>query len=150
MMSPDQRRYQLLIVEDEPTDALLLLKALKCHLAEARIEHATTGADALKYLKRGEASADRNGDGLPQLILTDLKLPGISGFELLATVKSTDYLKEIPIVVLTSSSESRDVRRAFATGANSYLVKPNTFSDLSALARNIVQYWLTLDQRSAI
>ncbi len=79
----------------------------------------------------------------------DLKLPGISGFELLARVKAIDNLKEIPVVVLTSSNESKDVRRAFATGANSYLVKPNSYSDLSALARNIVQYWLTLDQRSA-
>ena len=138
-----------MIVEDEPTDALLLLKALQSHLADARIEHASTGAAALKYLTGCEACADRNPNQLPQLILMDLKLPGISGFELLATVKAIDNLKEIPIVILTSSKEPKDVRRAFATGANSYLVKPNSFSDLSALARNIVQYRLTPDQRSA-
>lgn len=138
-----------MIVEDEPTDALLLLKALQSHLADARIEHASTGAAALNYLTGCEEYANRHAGQLPQLILMDLKLPGISGFELLARVKSIDNLKEIPVVILTSSNESKDVRRAFATGANSYLVKPNSFSDLSALARNIVQYWLTLDQRSA-
>lgn len=149
MSNPNQRRHHLLIVEDEPTDALLLVKALKSHISGARIEHATTGAGALNYLLGGETCGERTNDGMPQLILTDLKLPGISGFELLVNIKSTESLREIPIVVLTSSSESKDISRAFAAGANSYLVKPNTFSDLSALAGNIVQYWLTLDQRSA-
>ncbi len=107
MMNPNKKWRQLLIVEDEPTDALLLLKALKSHLADARIEHASTGTDALNYLTGGEICANR--DQLPQLILMDLKLPGISGFELLATVKTMDNLKEITIVVLTSSSESKDV-----------------------------------------
>lgn len=149
MSISSERRHQLLIVEDEPTDAMLLLKALKSHVATAHIEHASSGSDALDYLTGNALQAEGNRDRLPQLILMDLKLPGISGFDLLARLKSMERLKEIPIVVLTSSSESKDVRRAFAIGANSYLVKPNTFSGLSVLTGDVVEYWLSLDQRSA-
>ena len=145
MASLNMRARLLLIVEDEPTDALLLRKALKGHIANMQIEHATSGADALEFLMSGAL----NNEQLPQLILLDLNLPGINGFELLEQVKSTDRLKEIPVVVLTSSSDSKDIQKAFSAGANSYMVKPNTYSDSVALTGNIVHYWLSLDQRSA-
>ena len=149
MSTLNKKRHLLLIVEDEHTDALLLRKALKSHIPNARVEFASSGADALTYLNSCASKTDVNHDEIPRLILMDLKLPGISGFELLEKVKSTERINEIPIVILTSSSDSKDVQRAYAAGANSYLVKPNTFSGSLALTGKIVHYWLALDQRTA-
>jgi CheY-like chemotaxis protein len=140
----DQRAH-ILLVEDNRMDVELTLDAF----VEARLTNtvyvASNGQEALDYLfGRGEF-ADRDAHPLPDLILLDLKMPGIDGHEVLRQVKQTPGLKRIPIVVLTSSKEEGDRALSYDCGANSYLVKPVSFEGFMDVVRQISNYWLVLN-----
>ena len=138
---------EIMLVEDEETDVKLILRALKKGGVVNAIQVVRDGQEALDYLfARGEY-ADRKDHPVPGLILLDLKLPKVGGLEVLEQVKRADELKRIPIVVLTSSADAKDVNRAYDLGANSYLVKPVKFSAFCEVAAKIKLYWLLLNER---
>ena len=118
---------QILLVEDNRMDVELTLDAFKEAKLLNTIHVAPNGQDALDYLFGRGKYADRNTYPLPSLILLDLKLPGIDGFEVLRQIKLTPVLKRLPVVILTSSREEGDRALSYDIGANSYLVKPVSF-----------------------
>lgn len=136
---------EILLVEDEPADAELIQRALKSAGVANPIRLLTDGEAALDYLLGHGDYADRHRYPLPQLILLDLKLPKVSGLAVLKEVKSSEVVRRIPIVVLTSSTQSEDINRAYDRGANSYLVKPVRFAEFAKVAAEIKLYWTSLN-----
>jgi CheY-like chemotaxis protein len=136
---------EILLVEDEPADAELIQRALRSAGLVNPIRVLSDGEAALDFLLGRELYADRESYPLPQLVLLDLKLPKVSGLDVLEKVKSSDVVRRIPIVVLTSSTQSEDVNHAYDRGANSYLVKPVRFADFAKVAAEIKLYWTLLN-----
>lgn len=132
----------ILLVEDSKFDIELTLHAFKEIRPETRIHIAPGGRQALEYLEGQGQYADRERFPWPDLVLLDLKMPGIDGFEVLKRVKSTPILKRLPIVIFTSSKEEVDRCRSYDGGANSYLLKPVDFEGFLCLIQQIEQYWL--------
>lgn len=136
---------QILLVEDNRMDAELLLDAFH----EARLLNpvhiAPNGEQALDYLLGRPPFHDRVLYPVPRLVLLDLKLPGIDGFEVLRQVKTTPVLKRLPVIILTSSIEEGDRALSYDYGANSYLVKPVSFEKFLGIVRQIEGYWLSLN-----
>ncbi|MBT3048125.1 MAG: response regulator [Candidatus Thiodiazotropha sp. (ex Clathrolucina costata)] len=135
----------ILLVEDSRMDVELTLDAFKEARLSNRIEVAYSGQQALDYLFGNDHFANRSQHPLPDLILLDLKMPGIDGFEVLKHLKETPLIKRIPVVILTSSKEEGDRALSYDIGANSYLVKPVAFTGFIEVVRQIEDYWLTLN-----
>lgn len=137
---------ELLLVEDDPQDLELSLRALKKANITNRIEVARDGADALDFIFCEGAYAARNITQVPKVILLDLKLPKIDGLEVLRRLKSDPRTKAIPVVMLTSSKEQRDVIESYKLGVNSYIVKPVNFERFADAVKELGFYWLLLNQ----
>jgi len=139
------RFAHILLVEDNRMDVELTLDAFK----EARLLNtiyvSPNGQDALDYLFGRGKYADRNTYPMPNLVLLDLKLPGVDGFEVLRQVKSAPILKRLPVVVLTSSKEEGDRALTYDIGANSYIVKPVSFNGFLDVIKQIEGYWISLN-----
>lgn len=136
----------ILIVEDEADDVELLDYAFeKAGIRNPRLTLAN-GDDATDYIAGSSAYADRDRYPLPGLVLLDLKLPRRSGFEVLERIRRDHLARHIPVVVLTSSDHDADISRAYASGANSYLVKPVKRDALLALVRTLDAYWIKLNR----
>lgn len=134
--------HAILIVEDDPNDVILIQRAFQRARVANPLRFAGDGEQAIAYL-RGEGDyGDRTAHPLPVLILLDLKLPRVSGFEVLAWLRAQPVLRRIPVAILTSSAESPDINRAYDLGANSYLVKPVLFAALVELVQTLKLYWL--------
>jgi len=135
----------ILLVEDNRMDVELTLDAFK----EARLLNtiyvSPNGQDALDYLLGRGKYADRNTYPIPNLVLLDLKLPGVDGFEVLRQVKSTPILKRLPVIILTSSKEEGDRALTYDIGANSYIVKPVSFDGFLGVIKQIEGYWISLN-----
>lgn len=140
----------VLLVEDDPNDVLLVKRAFRKAGASVSMRVVTDGQAAVDYLAGHGIYADRNTHPLPSLVLLDLKLPRKSGHEVLEWLRKQSALNRMPVVVLTSSKESRDVNRAYDLGANSYLVKPVAFADLLKMAHTLDLYWLQLNEDPAL
>ena len=137
---------EILLVEDNPDDAELAVRALqKNHLAN-NVHVIRDGAEALEYLFCEGAYADRSPDDVPRVILLDLKLPKISGLEVLKRLRNDDRTRLIPVVILTSSREERDLNESYLLGANSYIHKPVDFTQFSEAIRQLGLYWLVLNE----
>jgi CheY-like chemotaxis protein len=135
----------ILLIEDNRMDVELTLNAFKEARIANTIQVARNGQEGLDYLfGRGEF-ADRQKYPLPYLILLDLKMPRVDGFEVLRQVKAAPILKRIPVIILTSSKEEGDRALSYDTGANSYLVKPVSFEGFAEVVRQINGYWLLLN-----
>jgi len=134
------QHQNFLVVEDEAADALLLRRALERKSDFVAVDIVNDGSEALNHLQSAKARDIKPG-GLPSCIILDLKLRTVDGFAVLSEVKSDEKMKRIPVIILTSSSDQNDVRQAYDLGANSYIVKPVEFSDLSNIAEKIVSYW---------
>ena len=140
------RRATILLVEDNEMDVELTLDAFREARFTNAIHVATNGEQALDYVFGREAYADRHKYPLPDMILLDLKLPGIDGHEVLRQVKSTEGLyKRVPVIILTSSKEEGDLQMSYDGGANSYLVKPVSFDGFLEVVHKVSDYWLTLN-----
>jgi two-component system response regulator len=137
--------HVILLVEDNATDEELTLRALKKSNILNEVVVARDGAEALDYLFAKGKHAGRDA-GLPQVVLLDLNLPKISGLEVLRAVRADERTKLLPVVILTSSKEDRDLKGGYASGCNSYIVKPVDFSQFSGAVRQLGLYWLVLNQ----
>ena len=134
---------ELLVVEDNPNDLELTLRTLKKHGASSsHISVAKDGAEALDFLFAKGSFAGRAGEKPPRVILLDLKLPKVTGIEVLKILKSDDRTRSIPVVVLTSSQQEKDVTESYRLGANSYIVKPVEFGQFSHAVSQLSVYWL--------
>lgn len=139
--------FTILLVEDSPDDVLLIQRAFRKANLINPISVVDDGEKAIQYLSGAGAYADRASHPLPVLVLLDLKLPRKSGHEVLAWIKQHPSFKRIPVVVLTSSTETIDVNKAYDLGANSYLVKPVGFDDLFAMVKTLQPYWMIMNQK---
>jgi len=144
-MNAMEKPAHILLVEDNRMDVELTLDAFREARLRNTIHVASTGQDALDYLFGRGKYADRVAFPLPNLILLDLKLPGVDGFTVLREVKSAPILKRLPVIILTSSSEEGDRALTYDGGANSYIVKPVSFSGFLDVVRQIEGYWISLN-----
>ncbi len=142
----DFESIDILLVEDNPNDAELTVRALKKHHLANQIYVAEDGAQALDILFARGKYAQRENSVLPKIVLLDLKLPRVSGLEVLKEIKSDVRTKIIPVVVVTSSAEDPDIKRAYDLGANSYVVKPVDFEQFFEAMGNLGLYWLLVNQ----
>jgi two-component system response regulator len=140
---PDER-MDILLVEDNPNDVKLTLHAFATANLANTIHVARDGVEALEYLF-GAEQADQKLPNRPKLILLDLKLPRLNGHEVLKRIKGDPRTSGIPVVVLTSSSEERDVMKTYEVGANSYIVKPVDFEQFTEAVRDLGKYWLVIN-----
>jgi CheY-like chemotaxis protein len=137
----------ILLVEDNASDEELTLRALRKSNVLNRVRVVRDGAEALDYLFARGAHADRDHNEDPQVVLLDLNLPKLSGLEVLREIRAHDRTKLLPVVVLTSSKEERDLIGAYELWVNSYIVKPVDFVQFSESVRQVGLYWLVLNQR---
>jgi CheY-like chemotaxis protein len=136
----------ILHVEDDPNDALLFQHACRKAGVGFEVQAVNDGDDAIAYLRGTRNFSNRKNHPLPQLILLDLKMPRLSGFDVLTWLRNERPFEKTPVIVLTSSNHETDIKRAYDLGANSYLVKPVGFEALVEVARTIQTYWATLNQ----
>ncbi len=140
-----KKPLEILLVEDNPNDVELTLRAFSQNNLGNRIEVARDGEEALSFLF--SRSADTAGpDGPPKLILLDLKLPKVDGIEVLRQIKGDERTRAIPVVVLTTSREERDIVETYKLGVNSYITKPVDFDQFLDTVRQLGYYWLLLNQ----
>ena len=142
----DNVEVEILLVEDSLDDAELTMRALRKNGVAKHIVHLKDGAEALDYLFGKGPYTGRNIENKPKVILLDLKMPKVSGLEVLEKLVSDESTKRIPVVVLTSSKENPDIEKAYLLGANSYIVKPVDFSTFSQIVNELGMYWLLHNQ----
>lgn len=142
----DDMLVEILLVEDNPNDLELTLHALKRYNLGNHVEVARDGAEALDFLFCTGAYAGRNPRNGPKLILLDLKLPKVDGLQVLQRIKQDDDTRAIPVVVMTSSREERDIVDSYRLGVNSYVTKPVDFGQFVEAVRQVGMYWVVLNQ----
>ena len=135
----------ILLAEDDPNDVELTLAALAEHNLANKVEVVRDGAEALDYLFRRGKFATRP-DGNPVVVLLDLKMPKVNGLEVLHKIKTDEKLKTVPVVALTSSRESPDVKRCYDYGVNAYVVKPVGFPDFINAVKQLGIFWAVVNQ----
>jgi two-component system, response regulator len=140
-----ETNVDILLVEDNPSDVKLALRAFQKHDPETRLQVVRDGAEVLEYLFCMERYAERRIEDRPKLVLLDLKIPLIEGTEVLRRIKSDSRTQMIPVVVMTSSKEPRDVAECYRLGVNSYIVKPVDFTEFTEIVRYLSTYWLRLN-----
>ena len=137
---------EILLVEDNPNDAELALRTLKKNHLANRLVHVTDGEEALDFLFARGAFSHRPLENGPKVVVLDLKLPKVDGLEVLRIMKADPRTQVIPVVVLTSSKEEKDVVESYRLGVNSYIVKPVDFDKFVAAVKDLGMYWLLLNQ----
>jgi CheY-like chemotaxis protein len=140
----------ILVVEDRDDDVFLVLRSFERAGVSNPIQVVRNGEDAIAYIKGEGKFTNRAEFPLPELVLLDLKLPGIDGFEVLRWLRMEPGLSGLPVVVLTSSERIRDVNLAYSLGANSFLVKPTDFNQYVEMGSFIYDYWLGLSRTPAL
>ena len=136
---------RILLVEDNPNDVELTLEALSEHNLANSVEVVRDGEEALNYLYKKEQFSSRTNSN-PAVILLDLKLPKVNGLEVLKKIRSEDHLKLIPVVVLTSSREDRDMIESYKLGVNAYVVKPVDFHEFIDAVRGLGIFWALINE----
>ena len=136
---------EILLVEDSPYDAELTIRELKRHHLANKLVHLKDGAEALDFIFGTGAYASRDTSQHPKVVLLDLKLPKVDGLEVLRAMKTDSRTRKIPVVVMTSSQEQRDVVDSYQLGVNSYVVKPVDFDHFSKAVSDLGCYWVLLN-----
>ena len=137
---------EILLVEDNPRDVEMTLRALKKRNLANHVHVAKDGAEALDFLFATGAHVARNPNHTPKVVLLDLKLPKVSGLEVLKKLKSDDRTRTIPVVVLTSSQEEKDRTESYRLGVNSYIAKPVDFDKFVEAVGELGLYWLVINE----
>ncbi len=150
MHSDEDFKKTILLVEDDSSDAELLIRAFKKAGVQNPIRHLDNGDAALFYLQGIDTYIDRDKNPLPALILLDLKLPGMSGLELLRWLRQQKNLRRIPVLILTSENDARLMDAAYDAGANSYLLKSVSPDEIERVVNLITNYWLNLNESPLI
>ncbi len=140
-MNPELARRPILLVEDNPADLDLTLRAFRRHHLANPVEVARDGEEAIAWLPRWQAGHPR-----PLVVLLDLRLPRLDGLEVLARIRGEACSRTLPVVMLTTSREDTDMRRAYELGANSYIVKPVNFERFLSVAAQIQLYWCVMNE----
>jgi two-component system, response regulator len=141
-----KKEVEIVIIEDDPNDAELIIRVLKKHNLANKLIHLKDGAEALDFLLADDSAANKKVAVPPKVILLDLKLPKLNGIEVLQRLKSEDRTKNIPVVVLTSSREDRDLKDAYKLGVNSYVTKPINFEEFAKAVADLGIYWMMLNK----
>lgn len=136
----------MLLVDDDPNDVELFLTALEREHLASKVHVVHDGVEALDFLFARGSYAHPHIEDVPKVVLLDLRMPKLSGFDVLERIRSSPQTKEIPVVVFSSSRHVTDLAQAYASGANSYVVKPVEFDDLMLTIGGIGRYWLILNQ----
>jgi two-component system response regulator len=136
----------ILLVEDNPDDVTLTERALKKSRIVNKLVVAKDGVEALDYLFGGGNWAGRDLSNMPEVVLLDLKLPKIDGLEVLKRIRANKHTKLLPVVILTSSKEEKDIISGYTLGANSYIRKPVNFNQFADAVRQLGLYWLVLNE----
>ncbi len=142
----EQREIEILLIEDNPDEAELTIRTLKKHNLANKLLHLDDGAEALEFIFPKDPSAETDFHFNPKLILLDLKLPKVTGLEILARLKADERTKMIPVVVLTSSREEQDVLESYKLGVNAYIVKPVNFEAFTRAVSDLGLFWLIKNQ----
>ena len=141
---------ELLLVEDNTQDAELAIRELKKHNLANNLYHVKDGEEALDFIfATGKYAGSRDVNYPPKLVLLDINMPKVNGIEVLEKIKSDEQTKSTPVVILTSSKEDPDIKKCYALGANSYIVKPLNFEGFADAIKNLGFYWLLLNQPPA-
>jgi len=140
------RPIELLLVEDDPRDVELTLLAFQDMKLSNSVQVARDGEEALEFVFATGRYAGRDVDHGPRLVLLDLKLPKVEGLEVLRRIRADPRTRTLPVVVLTSSNQERDVTEAYALGVNSYIVKPVDFDQFAQAIRELGLYWMVLNE----
>ncbi|MFI5204415.1 MAG: response regulator [Flavobacteriales bacterium] len=141
-----ENNVEILFAEDNMSDAELTIRALKKNNIVNKLLHVKDGAEALDFIFAQGAYANRKMENLPKIILLDLKMPKVNGLEVLEKIKSDGRTKNIPVIVLTSSKEDPDIKKCYALGVNSYVVKPVQFEAFVKAVSDLGLYWMMLNQ----
>jgi two-component system response regulator len=136
----------ILLVEDNPSDVELVQRALQRGKITSHLVVASDGQEALDYLFGAGLHAGRDTSDLPAMTLLDLKLPKVGGLEVLRRIRAAKLTRRLPVVILSSSREEKDVAAGYDLGANSYTRKPVEFEDLAQAVERLGRYWLTLNE----
>jgi two-component system response regulator len=136
----------ILLVEDNPDDEALTLRALNKNKLANGVVVVRDGAEAVDFLFGTGAHAGRDAGDLPQIVLLDLKLPKLDGFDVLRRIRSDERTKLLPVVILTSSKEERDIVQGYRDGCNSYVRKPVNFDEFVEATRQLGMYWMLLNE----
>jgi CheY-like chemotaxis protein len=142
----EMKEVEILLVEDNPTDAELCIRALKKSNLANKLEWVKDGAEALDFIFAQGKFSERQVANGPKVILLDLRLPKVDGMEVLRRVKSDERTRKIPVVVLTSSKEDRDVAESYQYGVNSYISKPVEFDEFAKTVSELGLYWLLVNR----
>lgn len=137
---------EILLVEDNPTDAELTIEALREANLANHLIWVKDGAEALDFVFSRGAYAGRSSDSLPKVILLDLRLPKVDGLEVLKTLKADERTRTIPVVILTSSKEDRDIAESYQFGVNSFVSKPVGFEEFAKVVADLGLYWLIVNR----
>ena len=140
------KQLEILLVEDNPHDAELAIRALTKRNLANNLVHVADGQTALDFLFGTGTYEGRDDNNQPKVVLLDLKLPKVDGIGVLRQIRADDRTKLLPVVVLTSSREERDIVESYKLGANSYIVKPVEFENFSEAISNLGLYWLVLNE----
>ncbi|WP_035056230.1 response regulator [Andreprevotia chitinilytica] len=140
MSTPD-----ILLAEDNPTTAELFVYALEANKSEATIRVVRDGVEVLDFLFGDATQPERTGNALPRLVLLDLNMPRLGGFEVLARLRADERTRTLPVVILSSSDDESDEREAYRLGANGYIKKPRGFKESRGTIAQIEQDWLKAD-----
>lgn len=137
---------EILFIEDNPHEAELTIRSLKKNNLANTLKHIDDGAEALDFIFATGVYADREYASNPKLIILDLKLPKVDGLEILRQIKMNERTKTIPVAILTSSQEERDIIESYKLGVNSYIVKPVNFESFAKAVAELGLYWFILNQ----
>jgi CheY-like chemotaxis protein len=142
----DYNEVEILLVEDNPTDAELTTRALKQRNLVNKLLWVKNGAEALDFLFATGDFSERNPDDVPKLILLDLRMPKVDGMQVLHRIKEDENTKKIPVVILTSSREDRDIVESYELGVNSYVSKPVEFEEFIDAVSTLGLYWMLINK----